>query len=223
MTGSRFGLPQAALTVKSADTPVSSDQKGGPFMARNSNSNSDIPKELIEHLTTSTHYGCLETMNDESAIKHGFVALVPRGTDMNDPMVALELCPIGQLVAPRKDGRFISFDYTEMWDQFFFSISGDPLQQLRDMTLPAGSAALTFSGLVQLARPQRVINNKATKSSTPELIDAFLTMSVARQGKELTLMTKSGQSSVHTIQTASPIKVAMREVLIRSSNRNNTH
>jgi hypothetical protein len=189
-------------------------------MARNSNSN--IPNELIEHLTTSTHYGCLETMNDESAIKHGFVALIPRGTAIN-PMVALELCPIGQLVAPHKDGRFISFDYTEMWDQFFFSISGDPLQQLRDMTLPAGSPALTFSGLVKLARPQRVSNNKATKSSTPEAIDAFLTMSVARHGKELTLMTKTGQSSVQKIQTASPIKVAMREVLIRSSNRNNTH
>ena len=182
-------------------------------MARNNN----LPDGLVEDFTVSSHYGSLEAIGNTSAIKHGFVALVPHGTDLNDPMVALELCPTGQLIAPRENGRFISYGYLDGWDQFFFSVPGDPLEQLREMTLPAGSEALAFSGLVKVARPQKSdLGKDSAPASEQEIIDAYLTVSVARQGREITLITPRGESTVLPVHTASPVSVAMREVLLRT-------
>ncbi len=172
---------------------------------------------LLDQLAEGSHFGALNSLSEKSSAKHAYVALVPRGTDMADPLTTLAISPTRNLIAPMENGNLKSFPFTDKWDQIFFTMLGDPVEQLKEMTLPKGTLALAFSGLIELTKTAVAPDESGALSpSDPTVVDAFMTVAVARHGRGITILTPAGEPTFRPDDIASPVGVVMREVLLRT-------
>jgi len=175
------------------------------------------PGSILDRLAEGSHFGALKSLSETSTAKHAYVALIPQGTDMTEPLTALAISPTLNLIAPMENGFLKTFRFTDKWDQVFFTMLGDPVEQLKEMTLPKGTLALAFSGLVELTKTTVAPDESgALTPSDPTVVDAFMTVAVARHGRGVTILTPAGEPTFRPDDIASPVGVAMREVLLRT-------
>ena len=148
-----------------------------------------IPESMFECFAEKSHEAIRQIIggSPSSEAGHVFNALVPKGTDMTDPLTCLELSPSGKILAPFDENGFITINLTDEWDIFLFAIEGNPLQQLQEMTTPRGCGALAIS----IATSIPWIQDEETK--TPGAVEApkflYSTKIVARDGRAFTMTT----------------------------------
>lgn len=165
---------------------------------------------LLDKLAEGSRFGALNSLSEKSSAKHAYVALVPRGTDIAESLMTLAISPNQNLIASMENENLKLFPFTDKWDQIFFTMLGDPVEQPKEMALPKGTLALAFSGLIELTKAGIASDDSSALSpSDLTVVDTFMTAAVARHGRCKTILTPAGEPTFRPDDIASPVGVEL--------------
>ena len=165
---------------------------------------------MIHHAFTRTREG--------ATTRHMFSILIDRSAVMG-PLELLGLSPLREIKTAKVGDQYVSIPFPGsdlvVWP---FTILGNPLEQLRNMTLPRGAVALgvaleTTVKLVPCDEQKRPVGLLDDIEGAP----AYSTLVVGRGGTKVSLINLKGLDEVHEEEEAAgELVLRMREVITRS-------
>lgn len=165
---------------------------------------------MIHHAFTSTRKG--------ATTRHMFSILIDRSAVMG-PLELLGLSPLHEIKTAKVGDQYFTVPFPGsdlvVWP---FTILSDPIEVIRNMTLPRGTVAFGTAIEMQVKITERGDQTKLVElTASGNGSKAYSTMAVGRGGTKVSLMTLDGLDEVKKLDAYGDLVIAMREAIIRSA------
>ncbi len=168
-------------------------------------------------LTEAAHTSFLATTRPFTPCQSIFSLLLEKEAEFG-ALEQLELSPSAEIIAVREEGRYVSVPFRDTnLHQFVFSLSGDPLENLGEMTVPRGTLAICLSYAVAMS--PRIVNADGSLGSTFEYSrDSMIraTTTLASDGTHWSSLSPGTNDSFQTQELWNTVPLLMGEVFRRS-------